>query len=546
MNTTKPELLDACEEAFEAHRKAQGQIPGMQGLNARPCFKAGWDAALSAIALASKGAGKPVAAMVREAQFGIRETPEDAIWGDDWKPITLAEGLAIQSEIEDDGCFWKQVKFLTPTAPVLAAEAASVDEDALLKLVNEFRHACEGVEGHAVPQWRAILAHVSALANSKTEAAVLAKEIHYPACWDTAAYPTLADALNAVYADFLCQDESHSPAAPIDVAASVGSVDSPKFRHLMALSLGPEGMECDNSYWDNFVAHINANTAAQVAKATEDLKAKLSNAHSANARANAYIAKLIGEMVELEAKASQPAAAPATPSIPVLKEMVNRFLGMPLPKTFNPDCGIRFDGRKDDEWNKNKTWPIGTNLFTADEARQVFEYCLAAPQATQPKAAPSKPYGGDPAEPRDDSDRCTNCGLHCPEGACIYGKDVVAQDADALKPSSKQEVEAFEKWAADKRYDMTTHPLHWLFLNERTHAARQGWNAALEFERSKTAPAQPAPSEQGRFNLPYVITGLNRYSLDMGSIVLNLSAGEFVRYDEVVELVAAHTTGERP
>lgn len=62
------------------------------------------------------------------------------------------------------------------------------------------------------------------------------------------------------------------------------------------------------------------------------------------------------------------------------KTMIDRFLSWPLPKSFNPDCGIRFDGRKDDEWNKNKTWPVGTNLFSADEARQMLEYVLAPSQ----------------------------------------------------------------------------------------------------------------------------------------------------------------------
>lgn len=59
-----------------------------------------------------------------------------------------------------------------------------------------------------------------------------------------------------------------------------------------------------------------------------------------------------------------------------ISAMVNRFLGWPLPKTFGPDCGISFDGRKDDEFNKNKTWPVGTNLFTADEAKAMFEHCF--------------------------------------------------------------------------------------------------------------------------------------------------------------------------
>ena len=60
----------------------------------------------------------------------------------------------------------------------------------------------------------------------------------------------------------------------------------------------------------------------------------------------------------------------------VTNEMVSRFLQWSLPKDFCPDCGISFDGRKDDEWNKNKTWPIGTNLLTAEQARSMLTYVL--------------------------------------------------------------------------------------------------------------------------------------------------------------------------
>jgi hypothetical protein len=74
-----------------------------------------------------------------------------------------------------------------------------------------------------------------------------------------------------------------------------------------------------------------------------------------------------------------PATVVAQPAAVSVKQMVNRFLGWSLPKTFGPDCGITFDGRKDDEWNKNKTWPTGTNLLTADEAKAMFEYVLATP-----------------------------------------------------------------------------------------------------------------------------------------------------------------------
>lgn len=52
--------------------------------------------------------------------------------------------------------------------------------------------------------------------------------------------------------------------------------------------------------------------------------------------------------------------------------MVIRFLGWPLPKTFGPDCGISFK-----ELGHPHSWPIGTNLFTADEALAMFEYALS-------------------------------------------------------------------------------------------------------------------------------------------------------------------------
>lgn len=61
-----------------------------------------------------------------------------------------------------------------------------------------------------------------------------------------------------------------------------------------------------------------------------------------------------------------------------IKLAVNKFLGWKLPQDFFPDCGISFDGRKDDEWNKGKTWPTGTNLLSADQAMEMFEYCLGA------------------------------------------------------------------------------------------------------------------------------------------------------------------------
>lgn len=56
-----------------------------------------------------------------------------------------------------------------------------------------------------------------------------------------------------------------------------------------------------------------------------------------------------------------------------IKKVVDRFLCWPLPRDFSPDCYISFD--RANATNPHM-WPIGTNLFTADQAREMFEHCL--------------------------------------------------------------------------------------------------------------------------------------------------------------------------
>lgn len=61
----------------------------------------------------------------------------------------------------------------------------------------------------------------------------------------------------------------------------------------------------------------------------------------------------------------------------LIDKMVDRFLGWKLPEDFHPDCGISFK-RECNEHTAypSKNEPIGTNLFTAEQAKQMFEYCL--------------------------------------------------------------------------------------------------------------------------------------------------------------------------
>lgn len=56
----------------------------------------------------------------------------------------------------------------------------------------------------------------------------------------------------------------------------------------------------------------------------------------------------------------------------ITDEMVTRFLGWSLPKDFAPDGGIKFT-----PVNHPHSWPVGTNLFTADQARLMLEHILA-------------------------------------------------------------------------------------------------------------------------------------------------------------------------
>lgn len=73
---------------------------------------------------------------------------------------------------------------------------------------------------------------------------------------------------------------------------------------------------------------------------------------------------------------------PFEDSMKITDEMVNRFLCWKLPQDFAPDCGISFDGRKPDQWNADKGWPIGTNLLTATQAKAMLEHVLCEPDAT--------------------------------------------------------------------------------------------------------------------------------------------------------------------
>jgi hypothetical protein len=60
-----------------------------------------------------------------------------------------------------------------------------------------------------------------------------------------------------------------------------------------------------------------------------------------------------------------------------IKHMVNRFLGWRLPENFNPDGGISFKKTFNDHMPQPmKHEPVGTNLFSAEQATEMVRYML--------------------------------------------------------------------------------------------------------------------------------------------------------------------------
>lgn len=55
--------------------------------------------------------------------------------------------------------------------------------------------------------------------------------------------------------------------------------------------------------------------------------------------------------------------------------MVSRFLSWRLPDSFSPDAGISFDRSFAERYPAS--WPVGTNLLTADQAEQMVRHLLS-------------------------------------------------------------------------------------------------------------------------------------------------------------------------
>lgn len=59
-----------------------------------------------------------------------------------------------------------------------------------------------------------------------------------------------------------------------------------------------------------------------------------------------------------------------------IDHMVNRFLSWKLPSDFSPDCGITFKQVSSPAPLRSMHWPVGTNLLTYTQAREMVLHML--------------------------------------------------------------------------------------------------------------------------------------------------------------------------
>lgn len=69
-------------------------------------------------------------------------------------------------------------------------------------------------------------------------------------------------------------------------------------------------------------------------------------------------------------------------------------------------------------------------------------------------------------------------------GVEVNGLDI-ADTCDGVEQT------AFEEWASSEKYDMHEHPMHYLFLDPKTNAARMGWKAGILHARNRIMSALP-------------------------------------------------------
>jgi hypothetical protein len=96
-----------------------------------------------------------------------------------------------------------------------------------------------------------------------------AAAIHYPECWDTAAYPTFSDALSAVYAYFkcvTCAEQEAKAAAPV-ATSFLDAYEMTRLRRLMKALGQDDAFERDDEYVRGVLCTVLGIAAGKIERA---------------------------------------------------------------------------------------------------------------------------------------------------------------------------------------------------------------------------------------------------------------------------------------
>ena len=129
-----------------------------------------------------------------------------------------------------------------------------------------------------------------------------------------------------------------------------------------------------------------------------------------------------------------------------VEKMVDRFLSWPLPKDFAPDAGISFT-----PINHPDCWPIGTNLLTAEQARNMIEHMLAAHD--QQDAAPQGESTVDASVGSDG----TRSGPPVVVAPNQRAEDAAPQPIEGETPRTEALVATQKGWHPDQYGEMLAH-----------------------------------------------------------------------------------------
>lgn len=185
----------------------------------------------------------------------------------------------------------------------------------------------------------------------------------------------------------------------------------------------------------------------------------------------------------------------------VIDEAVTKFLGWVLPDGFNPDNGISFEKLSGHQVHT----PVGTNLFTAEQAKLMFQHCV--------EDALRKVL----AIPRFDHDQVPVMSLDCAAGTLEYGTLSAANELPsghydlytAPKERPASAVVSREKFVADycngSEIDEATFHTHNIALPcDCGSQACRGWAAVTKDPRRvlqhlgiDQVDAPPSPDHNG-------------------------------------------------